>query len=284
MTTSHYDTNYYDRLMMTNDKAMAGTTTIFGTQFIGKTGDGTWASVTTSRETGTAKNKCSEGFIPGTFRYYNSSTAIAAGGTTATSTVYVAYGPLIDYRYSTNLGSTLVAYEDIYFKCTCVNGLLYLADDWATQTLPTTEDGFIYILMGKAYDTYRGTFSPYNPMYVYKNGHLCIWSDPDNHNHTVSDITDLTVTAAELNVLDGITASTAELNILDGVTATAAEINHLDGITASVTELNYTKGVTSAIQNQINAKAASLSLSGTSYASSSGVITVSKDNLLTAIG
>lgn len=55
--------------------------------------------------------------------------------------------------------------------------------------------------------------------------------------------------------ITGVTATSAELNILDGVTATASELNALDGITATVTELNYTDGVTSAIQTQIDAKA-----------------------------
>lgn len=62
---------------------------------------------------------------------------------------------------------------------------------------------------------------------------------------SVADISDLTATAAELNVLDGITATTAELNILDGVTATANELNVLDGITSSTAELNILDGVTS---------------------------------------
>lgn len=51
------------------------------------------------------------------------------------------------------------------------------------------------------------------------------------HEHTVSEISDLTATANQLNVLDGITAST--------------------------TELNYVDGVTSNIQTQLNGKAAS---------------------------
>lgn len=42
------------------------------------------------------------------------------------------------------------------------------------------------------------------------------------------------------------------------VTATAAELNVLDGITASTIELNYTDGVTSAIQTQLNGKQASM--------------------------
>ena len=69
---------------------------------------------------------------------------------------------------------------------------------------------------------------------------------------TVSDITDLTATAAELNKLDGVTADTAEINKLDGVTADTAELNKLDGVTASTAELNYVDGVTSAVQTQIN--------------------------------
>ena len=48
--------------------------------------------------------------------------------------------------------------------------------------------------------------------------------------------TNVTSTAAELNILDGVTATAAELNILDGVTSTTAELNILDG--ASAAQLN----------------------------------------------
>lgn len=78
------------------------------------------------------------------------------------------------------------------------------------------------------------------------------------HTHVLTDITDITASASELNVLDGITASTAELNTLDGVTASASEINILDGATLTTTELNYVDGVTSSIQTQLNDKAASV--------------------------
>ena len=55
----------------------------------------------------------------------------------------------------------------------------------------------------------------------------------------------VTATTAELNIMDGVTATTAELNILDGVTSTAAELNILDGVTATTAELNIMDGVTS---------------------------------------
>ena len=57
--------------------------------------------------------------------------------------------------------------------------------------------------------------------------------------------TNVTSTAAELNILDGVTSTAAELNILDGVTSTTAELNILDGVTSTATELNILDGVTS---------------------------------------
>ena len=55
--------------------------------------------------------------------------------------------------------------------------------------------------------------------------------------------------------LTGVTSTAAEINILDGVTSTAAELNILDGVTATTTELNYVDGVTSNVQTQMDTKA-----------------------------
>ena len=70
-----------------------------------------------------------------------------------------------------------------------------------------------------------------------------------------------------------ITSTAAELNILDGVTATASELNIMDGVTATTAELNHTDGVTSNIQTQLDSKASSsgvTSVSGTDPIVSSG--------------
>lgn len=87
---------------------------------------------------------------------------------------------------------------------------------------------------------------------------------------SVSEINDLTATAAELNTLDGITATVTELNYMDGVTSavqtqldakgTVSSLSDLS-ITATATELNYVSGVTSAIQTQLDAKGTVSSLS-----------------------
>lgn len=67
--------------------------------------------------------------------------------------------------------------------------------------------------------------------------------------------------------ITGVTSTAAELNILDGVTATASELNVLDGITATTAELNYTDGVTSGIQGQLDGKQATITGGATTITS-----------------
>jgi len=67
--------------------------------------------------------------------------------------------------------------------------------------------------------------------------------------------TEVTSTAAELNILDGVTATAAELNILDGVTATAAELNILDTATVTAAELNTLDGAPMAAVFTVGAQA-----------------------------
>ena len=63
------------------------------------------------------------------------------------------------------------------------------------------------------------------------------------------------LTGLQLGGVD-VTSTAAELNILDGVTSTATELNLLDGCVATTTQLNYLQGVTSGVQTQLDAKTA----------------------------
>jgi len=120
-------------------------------------------------------------------------------------------------------------------------------------------------------------------------------SDTDIPNLTLSKITDVTASAAEVNVLNGIEASTAELNKLHGVTATTAELNILAGVTAdkddlniltgtsvTSTELGYVHGVTSNIQDQLDAKQATITGAATTIVSND--LTASKAVISNANG
>ena len=97
------------------------------------------------------------------------------------------------------------------------------------------------------------------------------------------DGVELTASASELNILDGVTASTAELNILDGVTASTAELNILDGVTSTAAELNLvdgsiagtivnSKGVVYGAAGEVNAT--TLQIAGTSITSTAAELNI----------
>lgn len=94
-----------------------------------------------------------------------------------------------------------------------------------------------------------------------------------NSTLVLADVTDVTATAAEVNVLAGSGVTQADLQKLHAVTADAAELNILDGATVTTTELNYVSGVTSPIQAQIDGKqAADATLDGLAALSGTGVV------------
>jgi hypothetical protein len=91
-------------------------------------------------------------------------------------------------------------------------------------------------------------------------GYVSTHNSETENVHGIASTADL-VTKSATQSLSNKTINTADNDItvvaadISDVTASAAELNVLDGITASTTELNYVDGVTSAIQTQLNAKA-----------------------------
>ena len=115
--------------------------------------------------------------------------------------------------------------------------------DLATNTVTGSLAEFNSALQDASFATIDGAETLTNKTISYADNTITV---------NVSNISDLTASAAEINTLDGITASTEEINILDGATLTT-------------TELNYVDGVTSSIQTQIDGKA---SLSGATFTGS----------------
>ena len=105
----------------------------------------------------------------GKILYYTSS-AVSSGNLCNTYALRSVMA--FDFRYSSNCGTTLAAYKSLYLKGTVSDdGLFYLSDTpWYTQTLPTEDDGFVYIYIGETYSTTNVHLSPVHPIYWYKNG------------------------------------------------------------------------------------------------------------------
>ena len=48
-----------------------------------------------------------------------------------------------------------------------------------TNTLPATEDNYVYVLLGMAYSGYQMEMFMNHPMYEYKNGKIQLWTSND---------------------------------------------------------------------------------------------------------
>lgn len=87
---------------------------------------------------------------------------------------------IFDIRYQFNINNTLIANRDIFIKCAPLlngNGRVRLANSPITQQLPTTEDGFVYILLGNVYYSYNVQLIDDHPIYYYKDGAIRVWTN-----------------------------------------------------------------------------------------------------------
>ena len=189
---------------------------VFKGTIIMEDSSGCWQSLTTATGTGTSKVKNPSGYRLGKILYY-SGAAKSSGANIDSSAGYITQ--FFDARNSFNSGTTLTSYMALYLVGTVNDstGLLYLDDTWWTQTLPSTQDGKVYIYLGHSYDNYRMWLAPYHPIYEYVNGAIRLWTRDyplmsrvstaessistmqtdisgkanTSHTHTKSDITDL---------------------------------------------------------------------------------------------
>lgn len=125
-----------------------------------------------SGSTGTSKTMTTEEFDPfGNIFYYNVTATTSANTAIATGRTYQQV--LADMRYAFNTSSSFTASRSVYLVAVPqANGMAKLHSAPISQTLPTTDDGLIYIYLGVAYDTYRIEMTINHPIYQFKNGQL----------------------------------------------------------------------------------------------------------------
>lgn len=258
---------------------------------------------------------------------YNAATTSAAGLMSAadkTKLNGVATGAEVNQNAFANVivGETQIAADAKSDSLTLIAGsnvTLTPNADSDSVTIAATDTVYTHPTSGVTAGTYKSVT-------VNAAGHVVGGSNPTtlsgygitdaaskSHSHTVSNITDLTATAAELNKMDGVTATTTELNYVDGVTsniqsqlnakqasvtggastitssnltASRALISNSSGKVAvsdvTSTELGYLDGVTSNVQSQLNAKASSSHTHSYAGSSSAGGSATSAVKLATA--
>lgn len=121
-----------------------------------------------NNDTGTSKTMLTEvEFDPlGEILYWESTSTINANGAISNTAKWSCN---LDLRYTFNCGSTLTANRDIYMKTILQpNGKVRIANAMPiVQELPSTNDGYLYIYLGRAYSTYQISLYPVHPVYYH---------------------------------------------------------------------------------------------------------------------
>lgn len=151
--------------------------------------------VNTSTSTNATANRSSamntrEFWIGGKILYNATNGTTNANATMSATTLWQQYTLTLGYSFN-NTGSalTLTPNEPLYMVAKAKgNGKAQLNTPYYTQTLPSTEDGLIYIYLGHMYSATALELALDHPVYEYKNGHIRLYQE--THTHTKSEITD----------------------------------------------------------------------------------------------
>ena len=134
--------------------------------------------VPSTNSTATAANvqmdvNSTEPFDPfGPIAYYAYTTVLETGQRPSVSYLYQQMSVTLGYLFNPNGGNiSLTPYTPVYIKCVPDGNVAYLdSTNPYTQTLPTTEDGYIYIYLGVAYTVTSIEIRLEHPVYIYRAG------------------------------------------------------------------------------------------------------------------
>lgn len=176
-----------------------------------------WVAATTSSSTNaTASRTVNQTPINpfGQIVYYGSTTTVSSGSTPGATVLYTQYALTLGYSFNrTGAALTLTSKAPVYIKCAPQsNGSAIMdADTPYVQTLPTTDDGKIYIYLGIAYSATAVEMSIAHPVYYFKDSSIHLWTN----------------TAASVTI-DSALSSTSENPVQNKVINTALGARALD--------------------------------------------------------
>ena len=143
------------------------------------TPNGTSGAAAYTGSTRTDKEMTTESFDPfGEILFYRNGSKVAANAVIPAATLYQ-QNYLISVESTFNCGRTLTGNKELYLVVDLQSdGMVKLATDvnpWS-QTLPTTNDGHLYICLGVMYNTYQIDFSMNHPIYYHDGTQLRMYT------------------------------------------------------------------------------------------------------------
>lgn len=110
--------------------------------------------------------------------YYGSTSTLNANNRPASTVLWQQYCFVLGYSFNTTGAPlTLTSYKPVYIKAKPQSdgSAIIDADEPCVQDLPNTEDGYIYIYLGVAYNATSVELQINHPVYCFKNGKVQPW-------------------------------------------------------------------------------------------------------------
>lgn len=123
--------------------------------------------------------------------YCSATTSYAAGADIAATTIWDQYSLTLGYSFNrTGVALTLTTKTPVYIKCAPQSdgSAIIDADDPFVQTLPSTEDGKIYIYLGVATSATAVELVPHHPVYYFKDSAVRLWTDAPTSGGAVTSV------------------------------------------------------------------------------------------------
>lgn len=123
----------------------------------------------------------------GEIAYYGYTSAISSGSRIGATYLWRQYAITLGYSFNrTGAALTLTSWKPVYIKCTPQSdgSAIMDADTPYVQSLPSTEDGKIYIYLGVAYSATQIELVYHHPVYYYKDGAIRLWTNSASGTET----------------------------------------------------------------------------------------------------
>lgn len=187
------NTNTIGYQLRTNSSTMPAADKFYRYRILFTSADGhKWVPSTTSTSTNaTAARAVNQRPIDpfGEIVYYGTTTAIEANANVTAAQLWQQYTMTLGYAFNRTGAALVLPYPSpIYIKCAPQSdgSAIIDADNPYVFTLPSTEDGKIYIYLGRTYSATAIEMTMNHPVYYYKGGAVRLWTNEQSDMPSVT--------------------------------------------------------------------------------------------------
>lgn len=176
------NTNTIGYQVRTNSQSMPMTSITYRYRLLFTSADSEhYVPANNSSSTNATANRtvCQDPINPfGAIYYYGATASVAAGTNPAAASLWQQYAFALGYSFAKGSALTMTSWKPVYLKCAPQSDGSAIIDSttpWV-QELPTTNDGKIYIFLGKAYSATNIELEVNHPVYYHNGNGIRIWT------------------------------------------------------------------------------------------------------------